>query len=292
MKRSARSRRSRAGFGGLLMEGVAMTASAALRNPMAVGGTTAFLVTLAYVSANAVWYQPHAHRGAYFATRVLVDTGPLPAPERFVAPARQEQPHDMPAARPVPDPEPDGAAVLVERQTTASLPTGDPRVRLVQEVLGTLDLYTGEVDGLAGPQTSKAVEHYQKIVGLPVNGRIDDELLRQLGAGGATPAPAANATQGASLPVSAPVPKPKTVAAVSSGGAAEARPVARASDPVIMRIQAGLRAFGHDAIELDGVVGARTRAAILEFQSLFGLPQTGQPDAGLYAKMREIGLTD
>jgi len=59
-----------------------------------------------------------------------------------------------------------------------------------------------------------------------------------------------------------------------------------------MRIQAGLRAFGNEGIEIDGVVGARTRAAILEFQSLFGLPETGEPDQALYAKMRDIGLTD
>ena len=36
----------------------------------------------------------------------------------------------------------------------------------------------------------------------------------------------------------------------------------------------------------------RPRAAIREFQSLFGLPVTGEPDEKLYAKMREIGLTN
>ncbi len=42
----------------------------------------------------------------------------------------------------------------------------------------------------------------------------------------------------------------------------------------------------------DGVVGARTKAAIKEFQSLFGLPATGEPDEAVYVKMREIGLTN
>ena len=50
--------------------------------------------------------------------------------------------------------------------------------------------------------------------------------------------------------------------------------------------------FGNDGIELDGVVGSRTRAAIKEFQTLFGLPVTGEPDEALYAKMRETGLTN
>jgi len=57
-------------------------------------------------------------------------------------------------------------------------------------------------------------------------------------------------------------------------------------------VQAGLRAFGNDGIELDGVVGGRTRSAIREFQSLFGLPETGEADEATYTKMREIGLAD
>ncbi|MEQ9571495.1 MAG: peptidoglycan-binding domain-containing protein, partial [Nitratireductor sp.] len=51
-------------------------------------------------------------------------------------------------------------------------------------------------------------------------------------------------------------------------------------------------AFGHDGIDLDGIVGEQTSSAIREFQSLFGLPVTGQPDAQLLAKMTEIGLTN
>ena len=58
----------------------------------------------------------------------------------------------------------------------------------------------------------------------------------------------------------------------------------------IARIQAGLRAFGHDQIEIDGIAGSQTRDAIAEFQSLFRLAATGEPDAQTEAKMREIGL--
>lgn len=63
-------------------------------------------------------------------------------------------------------------------------------------------------------------------------------------------------------------------------------------DAMIQRIQAGLKAFGNDGIEIDGVVGPRTKAAIIEFQSLFGLPETGEASRETLAKMREIGLTD
>ena len=40
-----------------------------LRNPVVVGGAAAFAVTLFFVTANAVWYQPGAHGSPLFATR-------------------------------------------------------------------------------------------------------------------------------------------------------------------------------------------------------------------------------
>ena len=59
-----------------------------------------------------------------------------------------------------------------------------------------------------------------------------------------------------------------------------------------IRIQAGLKAFGNNDMKLDGIIGPRTKAAIREFQSLFGLPVTGEPDDNLLAKMRQEGLTN
>ena len=47
------------------------------RNPALAGGATAFLVALSFVSANALWYQPYAHSGAFFATRDFSRAGPL-----------------------------------------------------------------------------------------------------------------------------------------------------------------------------------------------------------------------
>jgi hypothetical protein len=42
-----------------------------MRHRRVLGGLTAFAVAFSYVGANAVWYQPHAHGGAFFATRPL-----------------------------------------------------------------------------------------------------------------------------------------------------------------------------------------------------------------------------
>lgn len=257
-----------------------LTGATIARNPMIAGGTTAFLVAMAFVTANAIWYQPYQHPGAFFATRAPAET-PAPLPRPVPRPAEQPQVNDT--------------TILIERETTtASVQSADPQVRTVQEVLHGLKLYAGTIDGLAGPQTARAVQAYQQLVGLEPTGKIDAALLNQLGTAGAEmqqrtqealpEAFAAVGPAGEATAVPLPLPRPN-----AAGGAAEA---AREADPHILRVQAGLKAFGNDGIELDGVVGPRTRSAIREFQSLFGLPETGEPDAAVYAKMREIGLTN
>ncbi|MBN9271460.1 MAG: peptidoglycan-binding protein, partial [Mesorhizobium sp.] len=135
------------------------------------------------------------------------------------------------------------------------------------------------VDGISGPNTRKAIQAYQQKTGLNASGDIDALLLDQLGA---TP------TTGA---VPKPAPRPQTPAPPIPSPP-PANMAALAPDARIIKIQAGLKAFGNDDMRLDGVVGARTKAAIKEFQSLFGLPATGEPDEAVYVKMREIGLTN
>ncbi len=254
-----------------------------LRHRAAVGGVTAFAVAFSYVAANAMWNQPHAHDGAFFATRPPASHQPASRPAPMPRSDRMEQPAV----------EVDAAAVetiiRIEREklaareapeqaaaATPASPPGDPVVLEVQRILAGLNLYSGAVDGLTGPQTRSAIEAYRKMVGLTASAEIDDHLLAQLGARprsavGAPPLP--HGSPGTDMIETSSAPPPR-------------------DDTVVKRIQAGLRAFGNDGIEIDGVVGARTRAAILEFQSLFGLPETGQPDEALYAKMRDIGLTD
>ncbi|HRP78212.1 MAG TPA: peptidoglycan-binding domain-containing protein [Aquamicrobium sp.] len=254
-----------------------------MRNRAAVGSLTAFAVAFSYVGANALWYQPHAHSSAFFATR----------PAAFEPADRMAQPADAAvdaaavetiiriereklAARDTAEP---AAAQPASVSAPAPAANGDPVVEEVQRILSGLNLYSGKVDGLTGPQTRSAIEAYRKMVGLSASAEIDDHLLAQLGAR------PRSATGAPPLPQGSPgTDLIETSSAPPRGDAAE--------NAVVMRIQAGLRAFGNEGIEIDGVVGARTRAAILEFQSLFGLPETGEPDQALYAKMRDIGLTD
>jgi peptidoglycan hydrolase-like protein with peptidoglycan-binding domain len=250
MARSAKQARKAVGRSRALHGGVAAIGGLLSRNPVAVGGSTAFLVALLYVSANALWYQPHAHPGAFFATRDLNAAG---WPER--------------------DTGSETTIHLVRPEEAPPRPKGDPRVEQVQTVLKDLNFYDGAVDGLAGPNTTRAVEEYRRKMGLTVSGEIDAELLEMLG----TPSTTAGI---------APTPAPRESALPVS------QTVTDAPEDMVVRIQAGLKAFGNDDMEIDGVIGSRTQAALREFQSLFGLPETGMPDQAVYAKMKEIGLTN
>ncbi len=263
MKRSAKRRDAKAKRRSLLRSGMLAAGEAIARNPGLAGGVTAFAVTFLFVSANAIWYQPHAHKSAFFETR------------------------DRSAYR-APDAAESETLIRIQRQPA------DPAVQKAQEALGRLQLYTGAVDGIPGPRTKKAVEDYQRIAGIAVSGEIDAALLTRLAEGAdtrpavalpdRTPLPGAFQTAENIAPTTA-MPQPQPAEAAPFTPPADA-------DPQVVRIQAGLKAFGNDGIEIDGVAGSRTKAAIREFQTLFGLPVTGEPDDVLYAKMQEIGLTN
>ena len=251
-----------------LQEGALALGGMIARNPVLVGGSTAFLVALFYVSANALWYQPYAHKGAFFSTREAVQF-PDMAPDASETTIKIERP---------------------EPAQTAQLPEGNPAVEQVQSILKDLNFYGGTVDGLNGPATRTAIQAYQKKVGLAATGEIDRSLLEQLGAAettaGITPTPKPRVEP-------AQAPAPRSLVTPASAPAARPAPATEVDlDARIKKIQVGLKAFGNDGIDVDGMIGARTKSAIREFQALFGLPETGEPDQAVYAKMREIGLTN
>jgi peptidoglycan hydrolase-like protein with peptidoglycan-binding domain len=259
MARSARQLDEHEPWGWSLADGASALLGLIARNPTLVGGATAFLVALSFVSANALWYQPHAHSGAFFATREFLRPG---APDL-----------------------PEVTTILIERPDAPRRVVGDPTVKEVQETLRELNFYGGEVDGLFGPNTRVAIEAYQSKMGLPVTGSVDDSLLDQLGTG--------SVKKPVVLPSPAPrgeIAQPAVARPAARDGSEDAKPASLVRDERIARVQAGLREFGNDAIEVDGLMGARTAAAIREFQSLFGLEVTGEADQAVHAKMREIGL--
>ena len=60
-------------------------------------------------------------------------------------------------------------------------PSGSPLVAQVQEKLRGYGYYRGGVDGLAGAGTRSAIRAYQVDRGIQVTGRVDEELLSDLG---------------------------------------------------------------------------------------------------------------
>lgn len=249
------------------------------------GGGTALAVVFAFVAANAIWYQPHAHQSPFLSTR----TTPLAQPVRpATEPGATGQDRER-AAREEEDEVPT-TVIRLEREVPAPA-NGDPLVADIQTVMADLGLYEGEVDGLAGPMTRAAIEGYQNMIGLEVTGQIDDTLIAKLGIAGESPVP----VPPASRPDRRQADRPEGDRAAERAGTDTVQTASlgdEIGDALVMRVQAALRAFGNDDIEIDGVAGPRTRAAIREFQSLFGLEETGEPDQEVYAKMREIGLAD
>ena len=275
----ARNRREEPQFSmtGLLGSTVAL----ALAHPRLLAGTATLAAVFSFFAGNALYYQSQQHPRVLFSTRSLAfdPSRAVPADPLMTSAARQAE-----------------TRVVFEREANAPAQVrpaaGDPTVEKVQKTLGQLGLYDGAVDGLTGPRTAEAVRRYQEIVGLPLTGEIDTALLDELTQTPAivsaipTPRPPHDAPEPAAAkpeekPAAAADPQPVKVAPVTAGSGEAVR---------IARIQAGLRAFGHDQIEIDGIAGAQTRQAIEEFQSLFRLMATGQPDARTEAKMREIGL--
>ncbi len=261
----------------VLLAGAKAIGRVIAHNPVIAGGTTAFAVSMLFFSSNALWYQPYPQKHTFFQTRATPfikksDTGP--STTGSIGNGNQDRAFVKAPDHPAPAP--------------ASLPSGgDPVVAKVQGILARLKLYSGEVDGLPGPQTRNAIQAYQQIMGLEPSGEISEALLSQLD-------PQGQATASAPVPTPAPRSAQNTsdasLNATHASLVADTAPADIAGDAIVVKVQAGLRAFGIDRIQLDGVLGGQTQAAIREFQSLFGLPVTGQIDDKLIAKMEEVGL--
>ena len=84
-------------------------------------------------------------------------------------------------------------------------------------------------------------------------------------------------------PVAAAIMEAEADPAVTS---AVAKPVA--SD-LVMKIQKGLSNIAYTDIAVDGLIGEKTRTAIRHFEKHYRLPVTGEPNAAVLAKLKDIG---
>jgi peptidoglycan hydrolase-like protein with peptidoglycan-binding domain len=219
-------------------------------NPALVGGSTAFAVAMFFFASNALWYQPNAHRDAFFETRPL---------DAYTAPVLPQIHSKL-----------GGGREDVFKIVKDVAPQADPVVRDIQSALQDMAMYDGSVDGVAGPKTLAAIRAFQKRAGLEPNGKAGAPLL--------------DAIRTASVPA----PKLKVVkakAAAQTPPPAEGNAVSSE----IAKIQTALKRLGYEGIEVDGVAGSRTREAVRAFQAKLKMTVTGEPDAALLSIMVKQG---
>ena len=124
----------------------------------------------------------------------------------------------------------------------------------IQEELAVHGYHVGPMDGSLGSKTKGAIRRYQHDAGLPVDGVATKELLDHL----------KFAT-------------PKVFARTER---------MQADSALVRDIQVELQQRGYYQGTLDGLIGPRTREAIILFQTDAGLPATGRVGSGLLADLR------
>jgi peptidoglycan hydrolase-like protein with peptidoglycan-binding domain len=77
---------------------------------------------------------------------------------------------------------------------TAAASLSEEQIKQAQQKLKAEELYQGEIDGIAGPQTHDAIEAFQKKHGLKQTGSLDQETMNALGGGQTTGAGSSSPT--------------------------------------------------------------------------------------------------
>lgn len=251
-----------------------------VKHPSIVGGGTAFVIIFSFIASNALYYQKGAHpapilnmRGPQFivsgSTRPNDDVRVI-NPDDGVKTFKVRHSDDLQTSSinvPVPaQPVREETArvqtvkPIVETATVESAIQGDDLVRNIQNELAKQKLYLDVVDGLTGPNTSKAVQSFQERAGLTVDGKITEALLEKLIASNT----------------------PKQVASLETN-------TQQASKDLVRRIQIGLSQSAYPHIEVDGMAGKQTREAIAQFEKHYRLPVTGLPNQQVLDKLKSIG---
>jgi peptidoglycan hydrolase-like protein with peptidoglycan-binding domain len=122
------------------------------------------------------------------------------------------------------------------------------KIQVLQELLNTLGFDAGPIDGVVGSKTRAALVRFQSgcAVLREVLGESDEEILRQ--------------------------------AAEPRAPAEENRPAGKLSKERIRAAQQRLKEAGFDPGPIDGVMGAKTREALEQYQASRGLSKSGTLD--------------
>ncbi len=170
----------------MIAGGAAMIGQAAMRNPVATGGTTAFAIIFSFVAANALWYQPSSHPHPWLDTRdafrnyAAQAMHPGAQPETTYRVERDASaPGDAAASKAASQSaaRPADGVVVHDDPAPGQNPAATGIVAEVQANLLRRGLYDGPVDGVMGSKTEAAIMFYQETRGLPQTGAADAAVL-------------------------------------------------------------------------------------------------------------------
>ena len=292
-----------AGLGHLLRLFAGWIFRHARKNPLMACGFFLFVVGFGFVTFNALFYQSVSQRTVFIQTRPLVNQNTNATIQN--APQKAAQSSNT---------TPDTIAASSSTQSNVApnadktLPDNNPENLLdIQKKLAAMGLYDGPLDGLDGPKTRNAIALWHQN-SKPVTGQGESQKQRDDIASLISGALSKNdtvdhvTTQSLSDPKMSLPSTPKANDVVTektipqtnaSNGEAKQDNTAnnfKANTADVMRVQAGLRAFGDDHVVVTGTEDDNTAEALKNFQKMFSLTVTGKINQEVIDKMKDIGL--
>ena len=275
----------------------------ARKNPLMAGGFFLFVVGFGFVTFNALFYQSASQRTVFIQTRPLVNQNTNAtfqnAPQKAVQ-SSNTTPDTVATSSPTQS--------NVAPNADKTLPDNNPENLLdIQKKLAAMGLYDGPLDGLDGPKTRNAIALWRQN-SKPVTGQGESQKQRDDIASLISGALSKNdnvdhvTTQSLSDPKMSLPSTPKANDVVTektipqtnaSNGEAKHDNTAnnfKANTADVMRVQAGLRAFGDDHVVVTGTEDDNTAEALKNFQKMFSLTVTGKINQEVIDKMKDIGL--
>jgi len=146
---------------------------------------------------------------------------------------------------------------LAPLMTAPAQAASEATIIAIQEGLAAMGFDPGSADGVAGSNTTRAIEAFQKEFGLAVTGEPTEALLDRINV------------------------------AAAGGAASPERLLAREGllRSYTRAVQQGLAELGFDPGPVDGAVGPLTRTAIRDYQASVGMGETGEVSKPLLASI-------
>ncbi|EJF90573.1 peptidoglycan-binding domain-containing protein [Bartonella tamiae] len=281
------------------------------KNPLLMGGYFLFLVGFSLIGFNAIFDQTSVHHGVFIKTRPNADINLENAQKKKIVTVFPDNPPSVI----VPEkPDEDLATVSVQKiAQNDQVNYGELGKTLLdaQKTLTSLGLYDGPIDGLDGPKTKRALatwrqgkqEKQDTQSHQSASSQIKDDIAALI-AEGSPDQTISKKTQKndtdfdeivtRSLPDEIKETHVKNAYKIETSSSSEQSHEVedhyKADTTDILRVQAALRAFGNNNVEVTGKEDQRTKEALSDFQKMFSLSITGKINKEVLDKMKDVGL--